>query len=137
MSTDTSNFGEISTRSVKRFCEATRKDKAFLETAVREIRADVAGFVKKRFKLSKAQMENMAIKFDQPETTELFVLTCIRALKFKQDITIRFTTAAPAKEPNFSVKWKKCKPYPDPGQPEYEDCCGVCVEWECRKDLTT
>ena len=104
MSRDTGNFGEISTRSVKRFCEATRKDKAFLETAVREIRVDVAGFVQKRFKLSKEQIENMAIKFDQPETTDLFALTCIRALKLKQDITIRFTAAAPEKKPNFSVK---------------------------------
>src|SRR5438045_6538689 len=98
---------------------------------------NVARKIKKKFRHSKAHIETMTIKFDQPETTELFVLTCIRALKFKQDITIRFTTAAPTKEPNFSVKWKKCKPYPDPGQPEYEDCCGVCVEWECRKDLAT
>ena len=136
MSTDPGNFGEISTRSVKKFCEATRKDKAFLETAVREMRADVAGFAKKRFKLTPAQVENMAAKFDQPETTELFVLTCIRALKTGQDITIRFVEAAPQKQPNFKVSWKKCKPYPDPGQPEYEDCCGVCVEWECRHATT-
>src|SRR5436190_22271884 len=125
MSSDPGNFGEISTRSVKKFCEATRKDKAFLETAVREMRADVAGFVKKRFRLSPAQVENMAAKFDQHETTELFVLTCIRALKTRQDITIRFTVAVHEKQPNFSVKWKKCKPYPDPGQPAYENCCGV------------
>ena len=131
------NFGNISTRSVKKFCEATRKDKAFLATAVKEIRTDVAGFAKKRFKLTAEQIKNLEAKFDQPETTELFALTLIRALKMKQDITIRFVTAEARKSPNFKVSWKKCKPYPDPGQPEYEDCCGVCVEWECRKAVTT
>src|SRR5207253_10830831 len=99
MSRDTGNFGEISTRSVKRFCEATRKDKAFLETAVREMRGDVAGFAKKRFKLPKSQIENMAIKFDQPETSKLFLLTCIRALNLKQQITISFTPASSTTEP--------------------------------------
>lgn len=127
------NFGEVSTRSVKKFCEATRKDKAFLETAVREMRADIAGFVKKRFRLTPEQIENLEMKFDHPETTELFALTCIRALKLNQNISIRFVDAEPPKRPNFKVSWKKCKPFPDPGQPEFEDCCGVCVEWECRK----
>jgi len=103
---DTGNFGEISTRSVKRFCEATRKDKAFLET-VREIRVDVAAFVQKRFRLSKEQIENMAIKFDQPETTDLFALTCIRALKLKQDITIRFTAARSREKAKFQRKMEK------------------------------
>ena len=131
------NFGDISTRSVKKFCEATRKDKAFLATAVKEIRTDIAGFAKKRFKLTPEQIKNLEAKFDQPETTELFALTLIRALNMKQDITIRFVTAESGKLPNFKVSWKKCKPYPDPGQPEYEDCCGVCVEWECRKAVTT
>lgn len=42
------NFGAISTRSFKKFCEATRKDKAFLATAIKEIRSDVAGFAKNR-----------------------------------------------------------------------------------------
>ena len=131
------NFGDISTRSVKKFCEATRNDKAFLETAVKEIRSDIAGFVKKRFKLTPEQLKNLAVKFDHPETTELFALTCIRALKLRQDISIRFVEAAPAKRPNFKVTWKKCEPYPDPGQPEFADCCGVCVEWECRKGTAT
>jgi hypothetical protein len=131
------NFGGISTRSVKKFCEATRKEKAFLETAVKEMRSDIAGFVKKRFKLTPEQIKNLEMKFDHPETTELFALTCIRALKLKQDITIRFVQAEPPKRPNFKVSWKKCKPAPDPGQPEFEDCCGVCVEWECRKAITT
>ncbi len=131
------NFGDISTRSVKKFCEATRKDKAFLETAVKEIRTDIAGFAKKRFKLTPDQIKNLEAKFNQPETTELFALTLIRALKMKQDITIRFVAAAPTKQPNFKVSWKKCEPYPDPGQPEYADCCGVCVEWECRKAVAT
>lgn len=130
------NFGEVSTRSVKKFCEATRKDKAFLETAVKEMRADMAGFVKKRFKLTPAQIENLEMKFDHPETTELFALTCIRALKLNQNINIRFVDEQPPKLPNFKVSWKKCKPFPDPGQPEFEDCCGVCVEWECRKGVT-
>lgn len=131
------NFGGISTRSVKKFCEATRKDKAFLATAIKEIRSDVAGFAKKRFKLTRDQIANLEEKFNQPETKELFALTLIRALKLKQDITIRFVEAQPAKRPNFKVSWKKCEPYPDPGQPEYEDCCGVCVEWECRKRTAT
>lgn len=130
------NFGEVSTRSVMKFCEATRRDKAFLETAVREMRADMAGFVKKRFKLTPEQIENLEMKFDHPETTELFALTCIRALKLNQKINIRFVDAEPPKRPNFKVSWKKCKPFPDPGQPEFEDCCGVCVEWECRKGTT-
>ena len=133
----TQNFGSISTRSVKKFCEATRKDKAFLATAVKEIRSDIAGFAKKRFKLTREQIENLEAKFNQPETTELFALTLIRALKLRQDITIRFVAAAPRKKPNFKVSWKKCEPYPDPGQPEYADCCGVCVEWECRKAVAT
>jgi len=130
------NFGEVSTRSVKKFCEATRKDKAFLETAVKEMRADMAGFVKKRFKLTPEQIENLEMKFDHPETTELFALTCIRALKLNQNINIRFVDAEPPKRPNFKISWKRCKPFPDPGQPEFEDCCGVCVEWECRKGAT-
>jgi hypothetical protein len=126
------NFGEVSTRSVKKFCEATRKDPGFLDTAVREMRADIKGFVKRTFTLTGAQIENLEMKFDHPETTELFALTCIRALKLKQNISIRFIHADPPKVPNFKVSWKKCKPFPDPGQPEFEDCCGVCVEWECR-----
>lgn len=130
------NFGEMSTRSVKKFCEATRKDSEFLETAVREMREDITGFVKRRFKLTPEQMENLKKKFDHAETTELFALTCIRALKLKQDISIRFVDAAPPKQPNFKVSWKKCEPFPDPGQPEFHDCCGVCVEWECRKGST-
>jgi hypothetical protein len=130
------NFGGVSTRSVKKFCEAARKDKAFLETAVKEMRADIAGFVKKRFKLTPEQIENLEMKFDHPETTELFALTCIRALKLNQNINIRFVNAEPPKRPNFKVSWKKCKPFPDPGQPEFEDCCGLCVEWECRKGAT-
>ena len=101
------------------------------------MRSDMAGFVKKRFKLTAEQTKNLEAKFNQPETTELFALTCIRALKLRQDITIRFVEAQPRKRPNFKVTWKKCEPYPDPGQPEYEDCCGVCVEWECRKAITT
>lgn len=130
------NFGEVSTRSVKKFCEATRRDRAFLETAVREIRADIAGFVKKRFRLTREQIENLEMKFDHPKTTELFALTCIRALKLNQNINIRFVDAEPARRPNFKISWKKCKPFPDPGQPEFEDCCGVCVEWECRRGAT-
>jgi hypothetical protein len=131
------NFGEISTRSVKKFCEATRKDKAYLEATVKAMRTDIAGFVKKTFTLTKDQIKNLEAKFNQPETTELFALTCIRALRMKQDISIRFIHADPAKKPNFKVSWKKCEPYPDPGQPEYADCCGVCVEWECRKAVAT
>ena len=131
------NFGSISTRSVKKFCEATRKDKAFLATAVKEIRSDVAAFAKKRFKLTREQIENLETKFNQPETTELFALACIRALKLRQDITIRFVEAKSPKRPNFKVTFKRCEPYPDPGQPEYADCCGVCVEWECRKGTAT
>lgn len=130
------NFGEVSTRSVKKFCEATRADKAFLETAVREMRADMVGFVKKRFKLTREQIENLEMKFDHAETTELFALTCIRAIKLGQNINIRFIDEQPPKRPNFKVSWKRCKPFPDPGQPEFEDCCGVCVEWECRKGAT-
>src|SRR6185503_4908543 len=102
------NFGAISTRSVKKFCEATRNDKAFLATAVKEIRTDVAGFAKKRFKLTAEQVKNLEAKFNQPETTELFALTLIRALKMKQDITIRFVEAPATKRPNFKVSWKKC-----------------------------
>jgi hypothetical protein len=131
------NFGAISTRSVKKFCEATRKDKAFLATAVKEIRSDIKSFVKRRFKLTAEQTKNLEAKFNQPETTELFALTCIRALKLNQDISIRFVEAQPAKRPNFKLSWKKCEPYPDPGQPEYADCCGVCVEWECQKAVAT
>lgn len=132
MSTD-QNFGEISTRSVKNFCEAARRDESFRNAAVREIRADIKGFVRKTFKLTGEQVENLEMKFDDAETTELFALTCIRALKNKQNISIRFVEATPEKRPNFKISWKKCKPFPDPGQPEFEDCCGVCVEWECRK----
>lgn len=131
------NFGDISTRSVKKFCEATRKDKTLLATAVKEIQSDVAGFAKKRFKLTPDQVKNLETKFSEPEDKQLFALTLIRALKLKQDITIRFVEAAPRKRPNFKVSWKKCEPYPDPGQPEYADCCGVCVEWECRKAVAT
>lgn len=130
------NFGEVSTRSVKKFCEATRADKAFLDTAVREMREDIAGFVKKRFKLTREQIENLEMKFDQPDTTELFALVCIRALKNGQNINIRFVDEQPPKPLNFKVTFKRCKPYPDPGQPEFADCCGVCVEWECRKGTT-
>ena len=71
----TQNFGSISTRSVKNFCEATRKDKAFLATAVKEIRSDIAGFAKKRFKLTREQIENLEEKFNQPEATNSFALT--------------------------------------------------------------
>jgi hypothetical protein len=131
------NFGEISTRSVKKFCEATRQDKNFLETAVKEMRTDIAAFVKEIFKLTPDQIKNLEMKFRQPEDKELFALTCIRALRLKQDITVRFIHNDTSKMPNFKVSWKKCEPYPDPGQPEYADCCGVCVEWECRKQTAT
>jgi hypothetical protein len=130
-------FGEISTRSVKQLCEATRKDQAFLDTVVKALRSDIVGFVKKTFTLTAAQVQNLEKKFDHPETTELFALSCIRALKLRQDITIRFVEALAMKQPNVRVTWKKCEPYPDPGQPEYADCCGVCVEWECRRAVTT
>jgi hypothetical protein len=115
-------FGEISTRSVKQLCEATRKDQAFLDTVVKALRSDIVGFVKKTFTLTAAQVQNLEKKFDHPETT---------------DITIRFVEALAMKQPNVRVTWKKCEPYPDPGQPEYADCCGVCVEWECRRAVTT
>ena len=49
----------------------------------------------------------MAIKFDQPETTDLFALTCIRALKLKQDITIRFTAARSREKAKFQRKMEK------------------------------
>ena len=130
-------FGEISTRSVKQLCEATRKDQAFLETVVKEVRSDIVGFVKRTFTLTPEQIQNLERKFDHPETTELFALSCIRALKLRQDISIRFVDALPLKQPNVRVTWKKCEPYPDPGQPEYADCCGVCVEWECRRGAVT
>lgn len=130
-------FGEISTRSVKQLCEATRKDPAYLDTVVKAVRSDIVGFVKQAFTLTPEQIQNLERKFDHPETTELFALSCIRALKLRQDITIRFVDALATKQPNFRVTFKKCEPYPDPGQPEYADCCGVCVEWECKRRAVT
>jgi hypothetical protein len=85
-----------------------------LDAAIREIKSDIAGFVKKNFKLTGDQLENLKIKFNDPDTTELFALTCIRALKKRQDISVVFTEASEKKEPNFKVSWKSVSHIPIP-----------------------
>jgi hypothetical protein len=111
------NFGAISTRSVKKFCEATRKDKAFLATAIKEIRSDVAGFAKKRFKLTREQIENLEAKFDQPETTELFALTLIRALKLNRTSPSGLSKPHRGKSLISRCRGKNVNPIPTPASP--------------------